>query len=464
MIGIGTDNASVMVGVNNGLVEILKKEHGLKHLILIRCVCHSLQLAVSHASVNTLPRNIEFLVRETYNWFSISPKRQEEYKKVYETINYGKQPLKILKVCATRWLSIEPAVCRILEQWEELKLHFSFAMGNDNCYTADLSYRMYCDDSNQLYMLYLKQTLKDVQIALKAFEGEDNDPTKLLDTLVFLMQSLGKNIVFPTFDLLTTPVPNECMYANPHLGYTFEQKMLESSLSQENKSYLKKRCIDFSLKLIKQIQQRLPSNVTILKKMSMLNVEETLKVNKTNALADVAKELGFSNEFIDGMLQEWHNINFIKWNNTTNTVRFWIKVLQYKNAVGENPFSLISQLAITILILPHSNAEVERVFSSMNIIKTKQRNRLSLKTINALILLRDQLKKQNKNCASFEIPSEVLQLIGTNKSYSFATTKNVELQHPLLSDVQPSTSAAAVLDEHETEELFDLLSDDDEYN
>ncbi|CAG4966339.1 unnamed protein product [Parnassius apollo] len=102
-------------------------------------------------------------------------------------------------------------------------------MGNDNCYTADLLYRMYCDDSNQLYMLYLKQTLKDVQIALKAFEGEDNDPTKLLDTLVFLMQSLGKNIVFPTFDLLTTPIPNECMYANPHLGYTFEQKMLKTS-------------------------------------------------------------------------------------------------------------------------------------------------------------------------------------------------------------------------------------------
>ncbi|GBP67418.1 hypothetical protein EVAR_47137_1 [Eumeta japonica] len=37
MVGIGTDNASVMVGINNSLVEQLKREHGLKRLILIHC-------------------------------------------------------------------------------------------------------------------------------------------------------------------------------------------------------------------------------------------------------------------------------------------------------------------------------------------------------------------------------------------------------------------------------------------
>lgn len=59
---IGTDNASVMTGVNNGLHQILKTEHGLPDLVLVRCVCHSLQLAVSHASEKTLPRNIEYII------------------------------------------------------------------------------------------------------------------------------------------------------------------------------------------------------------------------------------------------------------------------------------------------------------------------------------------------------------------------------------------------------------------
>lgn len=73
LVGIGTDNASVMTGVNNGLHQFLKKEHELPNLVLVRCVCHSLQLAVSHASEKTLPRNIEYIIRETYNWFFLHP-------------------------------------------------------------------------------------------------------------------------------------------------------------------------------------------------------------------------------------------------------------------------------------------------------------------------------------------------------------------------------------------------------
>ena len=47
-IPIGTDNACVMVGINNGVHAKLKQEY--PHLILMRCVCHSIELAMSYAS------------------------------------------------------------------------------------------------------------------------------------------------------------------------------------------------------------------------------------------------------------------------------------------------------------------------------------------------------------------------------------------------------------------------------
>nr|CAI5822119.1 unnamed protein product [Callosobruchus analis] len=47
LVGIATDNASTVIGINNGLFQILKQD--VPNLILIKCVCHSLQLAVSHA-------------------------------------------------------------------------------------------------------------------------------------------------------------------------------------------------------------------------------------------------------------------------------------------------------------------------------------------------------------------------------------------------------------------------------
>lgn len=88
LIGIGTDNASVMVGAKQSVYTELKKK--VPSLILIKCVCHSLQLAVKTACKHFLPEALEFIVYETFNWFSKSAKRQNDYKKIYEIINCNK--------------------------------------------------------------------------------------------------------------------------------------------------------------------------------------------------------------------------------------------------------------------------------------------------------------------------------------------------------------------------------------
>lgn len=79
--GIGTDNASLVVGVSSGVYQKLKAE--IPSLILIRCVLHSLELAVSAAATYSLPRNMKFLITETYSWFSRSSLRQAAYRGVY---------------------------------------------------------------------------------------------------------------------------------------------------------------------------------------------------------------------------------------------------------------------------------------------------------------------------------------------------------------------------------------------
>ena len=62
-IGLGTDNASVMTGVNNGVFAKLKEKLQNPYIVLFRYVCHSLQLAVSHAYEATLPSNLDFLIK-----------------------------------------------------------------------------------------------------------------------------------------------------------------------------------------------------------------------------------------------------------------------------------------------------------------------------------------------------------------------------------------------------------------
>lgn len=69
-VGIGTDGASVMCGQHNSLYTKMKAENA--RLVLVKCVCHSLQLACSEA-IDVLPTHIDYLVRETFNWFAHSP-------------------------------------------------------------------------------------------------------------------------------------------------------------------------------------------------------------------------------------------------------------------------------------------------------------------------------------------------------------------------------------------------------
>lgn len=114
MRGIGCDNASVMTGKDNGVYALLKKE--VNHLVLVICVNHSIQLAVTVAATKVLPDHLEFLLTETYNWFSHSTNRQLSYKSMYNALNNGIYPLKITRISDTRWLSIQIAITRVLDQ------------------------------------------------------------------------------------------------------------------------------------------------------------------------------------------------------------------------------------------------------------------------------------------------------------------------------------------------------------
>ncbi|XP_068227734.1 uncharacterized protein [Palaemon carinicauda] len=158
MVGIGTDNASVMVGSNNGVYKKLKED--IPALVHIRCVCHSVQLSVSHASKETMPRNLEFLFSETYNWFARSSSRQQVYTNLFKLINDGHEPLKIVQASQTRWLSIASAVHRLCDQWLELKTNFSLTKSSERCYTSEMLHALYCDELNHAYLVFLKSVLR----------------------------------------------------------------------------------------------------------------------------------------------------------------------------------------------------------------------------------------------------------------------------------------------------------------
>lgn len=72
---------------------------------------------------------------------------------------------------------------------------------------------------------------------------------------------------------------------------------------------------------------------------------------------------------------------------------------EYTDASGLNPYFNVSSAALQIVILPWSNADVERLFSQMN----------------SILTIRAGLKREGMCCSKYVLPADILNSI--TKSY-----------------------------------------------
>lgn len=158
---------------------------------------------------------------------------------------------------------------------------------------------------------------------------------------------------------------------------------------------LRNRCCNFLLSLFGQLKQRLPTNLNILKKVSLFSVKNMLQpVKDIPNICGVMKFLGASDNCLSQAQYQLNKINLVDWHNKTDTDAFWYEVGSYRDASGVNPFEELFQCAISALILPHSNADVERI-SALNHVKSKTRNRMQLKLLHGILTVKFGLIRKN---------------------------------------------------------------------
>ena len=172
---------------------------------------------------------------------------------------------------------------------------------------------------------------------------------------------------------------------------------------------------------MKELQNRLPDNVKVLRLMSTMSASECLQPIKPG-IVDLAKMFEQNDEVLTRIDFQWKKLHHNVWTNPHDILQFWAEVADYRDATGDNPYSDISELALTVLSLPHSNADVERLFSNMNIVKTKQRNRMNNETLTTVLAVKFGLQKVGKCCYNYTLPADVLKKIGTLEAYEKHTT------------------------------------------
>lgn len=93
-------------------------------------------------------------------------------------------------------------------------------------------------------------------------------------------------------------------------------------------------------------------------------------------------------------------------------------------------FPNLESLVETVLSFPHSNAEAERIFSIVNDVKNKKRNRLS-NTVSAICTIRSSFQVKGINYTNFDVDSEHLKLHNPQNLYIYQAIHVMVLNIPL---------------------------------
>lgn len=135
----------------------------------------------------------------------------------------------------------------------------------------------------------------------------------------------------------------------------------------------------------------------------------------------VVKQLNISIQDIDDSWRKIGTINleteFVDNLKLLNVKKFWIQLKLFVRD-DEYPFKIISDFILIILALLQSNVSCERMFSKINLIKTKQRNRLQAPSLNGLLNASQCM--QETSCHEFEPSIKMYNLMTTSNLYDSA--------------------------------------------
>lgn len=390
LIGLGADNAAVMMGQINGVRA--KFEEIRPDIFILGCVCHSFHLCSSSAA-NKLPKSIEQFVRNVYNYFAHSSKRIESLKEFQDFVQLKNH--KMLKPSQTRWLSFQSCIDRILEQWNALTLFFAEAAFTDNLLVSIELDKALKTPVYKMYLLFLSYILEIVNKLNIEFQSEKPKIHLLNKRIADLYRSILRN--YMKLDYLKKTDMDKIEPSNPthflpleniYLGAKYEVEIKKNTIEASELKKMKLSILEFYIELSLQIKQRFPFNDEKLKFLEKFSPEICLSGEVISIASDATNIFPSITGDIGILDSEWRllaDTTELKSKKNLDLYEFWCHIFQMKNSMDSMMFPALSNLMMAILSLPHSSAAAERIFSQLNLIKTKSRNRLEVKTCDAIL-------------------------------------------------------------------------------
>ncbi|XP_067212375.1 SCAN domain-containing protein 3-like [Linepithema humile] len=423
IVGMASDNASVMTGCNNSFFSHLKTE--VPGVVLLNCICHSSAIVASKAC-EKLPKRCENLIRNVSTYISGSAKRCAILGEFQKFFNVEKK--KLLKLSNTRWLVLHNCVIRLLENWEVLKNYFLVAVVEDKSQSAEAILAQLNDESIKAYLLFLKYSLHFFNNFNILFQSRKILIHKLYNSSQQIIHQIAQNFMVPEAlkDIVTLNVDDERNIK--HLLDIYVGPDCESFLVNQPLVFvqdIKLTCLNFYITALKEMLKRLPYKNSFFKQLTFLDAKIALYDEGRNEIKDLSiiashfenidiTKLGFEWRILPTVINDTEKIELA----LLEVDEMWQKIFHYKDFNEEKMFPNLELLVESVLTFPHSNAEAERIFSIVTDVKNKKRNSLSDSITSAICTIRSSFQADNINCISFKVDDRHLELHNAQNLYS----------------------------------------------
>ncbi|XP_068211680.1 uncharacterized protein [Palaemon carinicauda] len=318
----------------------------------------------------------------------------------------------------TRWLSRGLVLSRILEQWDALQLFLQGEAKTDKVDGASQISKTMATPGTKHMLLFLNYIISKVAKLNLEFQSQYFRIATLYSTISDEYRSILA--LFVDEDILHSHSlaeldPND---AAKHksiigLGGRCEAMLIKQPLG-EYEGRFRNDCKRFLVELCTQMKKRFNfKEDSILAMLSIMDPKKALSPQR--GIKSIGKlAVNFPNlvkkEDLDELQDQWKDLlqfkESLKNISGMPATSFWLELKSIKDTNNQTKFHHLSTFMCNLMVLPHSSACVERVFSQLNRIKNKQTNKLQVSTVANCILAMQSISRQD-GCHRWE-PSPAL--------------------------------------------------------
>lgn len=190
-----------------------------------------------------------------------------------------------------------------------------------------------------------------------------------------------------------------------NLGGRCQSLLLKEPLGECKKRFMVD-CQKVLVELCVQIKKRFPLEEDgVLAQLTIIDPKVALSpLRNVKSIVQLAVHFPtlVKEQDLDDLQEQWQDLLHAKaslQNLNLSPTSFWQELLEVKDGNNEPKFSTLATFMRDLLALPHSSATAERMFSKINIVKTKHSNRLITETVANRMLAKQAVARQGGSCS-----------------------------------------------------------------